>query len=70
MNYKDLFIGAFLFLLGQTAVWYQINGQFINNWIKEHPWVMSLLGVPISYCYIWATTYNGIVTGKQKCSYK
>jgi amino acid transporter len=58
MNYKDLFLGAFLFLVGQTVVWYQINGQFLNNWVKEHPWAMSLLGIPISYCYIWATYYT------------
>lgn len=56
-NLKDFFIGSALFLLGQTVVWYQINGQFINNWIKEHPLVVSLLGVPISYIYILATTH-------------
>jgi len=58
VNYKALILGSFLYLLGQIAVWYQINGQFISNWIKEHPWLMSLLGVPISYIYIYATYYT------------
>ena len=58
MNVKSLILGAFLFLLGQIAVWYQINGQFLSNWIKQHPLVMSLLGVPISYIYIYATYYT------------
>ena len=58
MNIKALIIGSFLYLLGQIAVWYQINGQFISNWIKEHPMVMSLLGIPISYIYIYATYYT------------
>lgn len=56
--------GTFLFLVGQVLVWYQINGQFLSEWIKKHPLIMSLCGIPISYCYIWAThhlviAYNG-----------
>lgn len=58
MNYKALGLGTLLFLLGQIAVWYQINGQFLNKWIKEHPIVMALLGIPISYIYIYATYYT------------
>ena len=58
MNFRALIIGTFLFLLGQTLVWYQINGQFINTWIKERPLIMSLLGIPISYIYIYATQYT------------
>ena len=46
-----------LFLLGQVLVWYQVNGQFISDWIKNRPWVMSLMGVPISFVYIYATQY-------------
>lgn len=58
MNYKALILGSFLFLLGQVIVWYQINGQFLSSWIKERPIIMSLLGVPISYIYIYATHYT------------
>lgn len=47
--------GAFLFLVGQVLVWYQINGQFLSEWMKKNPLVMSLFGIPISYVYIWAT---------------
>jgi len=60
MNFRALIIGSFLFLLGQTLVWYQINGQFISTWVKERPIIMSLLGVPISYIYIYATQYTVI----------
>ena len=49
--------GTLLFLLGQILVWYQINGQFISDWMKSHPLVVSLLGIPISYLYIYATQY-------------
>lgn len=54
-NIIQLIRGTLLFLLGQTLVWYQINGQFISDWIKERPLLMSCLGIPISYVYIYAT---------------
>ena len=57
-NIQKLITGTLLFLLGQTLVWYQINGQFISEWVKARPWLMSLLGVPISYIYIYATQYT------------
>ena len=57
INFKKLIIGTLLYLVGQTLVWYQINGQFISEWIKQRPILMSL-GVPISYVYIYATQYT------------
>jgi hypothetical protein len=54
---RSLFLGIFLFALGQIAVWFQTNGQFISPWIKSHPLLISILGIPISFAYIWATTY-------------
>lgn len=54
-NLAKLISGTLLFLLGQVLVWYQINGQFLSEWIKNHPLTMSLMGVPISYVYIVAT---------------
>jgi len=38
--------------------WFQLNGQFLWNWFKEHPFLLALLGIPISYLYIWATTFT------------
>ena len=58
MNFMArLFWGTLLFLIGQVLVWYQINGQFLSEWMKKHPLVMSLFGIPISYTYIWATPH-------------
>ncbi len=58
MSYKNLILGSFLFLLGQVLVWYQINSQFLSEWVKERPILMSFLGIPISYIYIYATYYT------------
>ena len=56
-NVSKLITGTLLFLLGQTLVWYQINGQFLSEWVKKNPLIISLLGVPISYVYIVATDH-------------
>ena len=51
-------IGILLFFFGQTLIWYQTNGQFINKWAKEHPFLMAcIFSVPISYAFIIATKY-------------
>ena len=55
INPSNLLYGVALFLIGQIAVWYQTNGQFLSQWVKEHPFVISLLGVPISYIYIYGS---------------
>lgn len=57
MNIQKLITGTLLFLMGQILVWYQINGQFISTWMKNHPVAVSFLGVPISFVYIYATQY-------------
>ena len=54
-NVIELIRGTFLFLLGQVLVWYQINSQFLSTWVEDRPITMSLLGIPISYVYIYAT---------------
>lgn len=43
-----MLIGA----LAQVFVFIQLQGQFKIEWIKEHPFVMALIGVPISYMFI------------------
>ena len=43
-----MLIGA----VAQAFVFIQLQGQFKVEWIKEHPFVMALIGVPISYMFI------------------
>ena len=38
-------------------IWYQSNSQFFNEWAKQNPFILSLLGVPISYAFIIASRY-------------
>ena len=57
MNVRAILIGAGLYLLGQMLTYYQLNGQFLWESFKKNPWLVSLLGLPISYIFIVATTY-------------
>jgi len=51
-------IGFLLFFVGQAAIWFQTNGQFIWPWFKRNPLVVSLLmGTSISYVLIYATRF-------------
>jgi hypothetical protein len=58
MNISSLITGISFFLVAHTMVFFQLNGQFKWGWFKEHEWVMALMGVPISFLYIWGTKYT------------
>lgn len=58
MNYKDIIFGLVIFTAAQTLSWYQSNGQFINEWVKNNPLlVAAVMGMPIGLGYIYGTTY-------------
>lgn len=56
-EYKNLIITLVLFLIGQSLIWFQANSQFLWSWAKDNPIILSLLGIPISYIFIWGTRY-------------
>ena len=58
---NNILTGLLLFVVTHIIIWFQVNGQFVWPWAKDHPWIMSLLGFPISYVLIIATKY--IVAG-------
>jgi len=55
---KALIYTIAIFTVTQIAVWYQTNGQFISDWFKNNPFLLSLFGIPISYGYIYATRFS------------
>ena len=48
----QIIYGMLIGALAQVFVFIQLQGQFKVEWIKEHPFVMALIGVPISYMFI------------------
>ncbi len=58
MNIGSLISGIVFFILAHVIVFFQLNGQFKWEWFKEHEWVMAVVGIPISFLYLWATKYT------------
>ena len=52
---KNIIITILILFLTQIIVWYQLNGQLVWKWAKEHPLLLSFLGIPISYTFILTT---------------
>lgn len=52
-----LLIGFSFGVLAQVLTFVQLQGQFRWEWFKQHPWTVSLMGVPISFLYIMSVKY-------------
>ena len=55
ISYSHLLWCVLLTLVTQVAVWFQLNGQFFSPWFKNNNFFLALMGIPISYCYIYIT---------------
>jgi hypothetical protein len=60
----NLLIGILLSLLGQTLIWFQTNGQFVWEWFRKNPLLLSIcFGGIISYLFILGTKYLALHFG-------
>lgn len=51
-----LLAGILLFIVAQSMIWFQSNGQFIWPWFKKNTLLISLLtGTSVSYIVIYGT---------------
>ena len=55
---NNLLICLLIFAVSQVLVWFQLNGQFFNDWFKNNTFILALMGIPISYLYIYGTNYG------------
>ena len=62
---KYIVITIALFLLNNVLIWYQLNSQLVWDWAKgtKSMWIMSLLGIPISMMFWYATKWGYIGFG-------
>ena len=44
-----------VYTFSQIFTFYQLQGHLWNKWIKDHPFLMSLMGVPVGYFVILAS---------------
>ena len=54
---KYIILTIISFLIANILVWYQLNSQLVWEWAKgtKSMWMMSLMGIPISLLFWWAT---------------
>jgi hypothetical protein len=55
---KNILFCILIFIIAQTLVWLQLNGQFVWDSFRKHEWVLLLLGVPISWLFLNSTRYG------------
>ena len=55
---KAFILTCIYFFIAHLMTWFQLNGQFIWTWFKDHPLTLCLFGIPVSYFYIFATKYS------------
>jgi len=62
---KYILITIGIFLLNNILIWYQLNSQLVWDWAKgtKSMWIMSLLGIPISLLFWYATKIGYIGFG-------
>ena len=53
----DFITGLFYGVLAQVLTFVQLQGQFKYEWMKSNPLIMSLIGVPLSYLYIYSVKH-------------
>ena len=58
MIIRDVLYGIWWFLVAHILVFFQLNGQFKWEWFKNNEFILALVGVPISFLYIWGTKYT------------
>ena len=55
---KEILVTIIILFLANIVIWFQLNAQLKWDWIKDNYWLMSLLGVPISYALLYSTKYG------------
>ena len=55
---KDVLLCIGLLFILQVIIWFQLNGQLKWEWFKDNYFLMSLMGIPISYVLLLTTKYG------------
>ena len=55
MDYKNILYGASLFIVGQAAIWIQINGPLMWQWARDWKYPLLLIGIPAAWLFMEAT---------------
>lgn len=54
-KFFSIFFVLSVYLFSQAFTFYQLQGHLWSKWIKDHPLLMTLMGVPVGYFVILAS---------------
>ena len=54
---RNLIISLVIIAIAQLLAYFQTQSQFFWTWAKDHPLLMSIMGIPISILLIYFTKY-------------
>ena len=55
----NILFACFLFALGQTLGWFQLNAQFVWDWWKDKPILSAtLFSIPTGICFWYGITMS------------
>ena len=65
MKSHYILITILIFFINNILIWYQLNSQLVWDWAKgtKSMWIMSLMGIPISLLFWYATKWGYIGFG-------
>jgi hypothetical protein len=55
---KNILIFTLLICISHVIFWFQVNGQFMWDFFKNNPLLISLMGLPSGYLVIIAAKYG------------
>ena len=55
---KEILATIIILFLANIVIWFQLNSQLKWEWFKDNYFLMSLLGIPISYALLYSTKYG------------
>jgi multidrug transporter EmrE-like cation transporter len=54
VNLGSLLIGILFGFFDQVGTFFQLQGQMKYQWVKDHYWLMVLMGIPISMLFMYS----------------
>ena len=55
---KEILYCVLILFFTQIVIWFQLNGQVKWDWFKDNYFLMSILGIPISYALLYSTKFG------------
>jgi hypothetical protein len=54
---RNIIIALLLVMLAQVLTYFQMQGQFFNEWFRKNTGIVILLGIPVSWLFIKYAKY-------------